>query len=308
MPNATPKQLCAGILAVILTPGCSADDVEASHIPAENVVRGQIVSSGQSAPPANVAVVWLALGGERDRLVAAPVASLVGEDAQEFTINLGVGPPPDEAFNLFTSATGSDALRAESCIGAIAALAPGAADVEPADITPADVVGVSLDTGVVYFARDGVPDNPNDEVTSDAARLGVTPTRGYHLYVQDAPPARRAEYNRCTAAGVCARWVGYPDDGFWWSAASAEYERCLEYTPDAETCILYYDASAGTGGGSTLTPEEQAENARCMSLVERRLSTDCQLPFAYPGNPLGFELSVTVELGTDILAEWYLGR
>jgi hypothetical protein len=182
-----------------------------------------------------------------------------------------------------------------------------AADADDESIRPADdILGVSLDHLVVYFASDPQPGDAEDEL---ARRYHVPARAGFHLARLDpmSSPGReqeRAAFRACRWQGLCVNTV--------WSSPSSvaaqldrwDYELCMaSSSPSPDSCT--FDMSGDP------TPERQVANEACtdkMTLMRALgggpgCSWAAARSVARP-NEGGFDAPVTLTLGAT-LVDWH---
>jgi len=295
-----------GSLGFLALAGCSSvsvpiggDGLEGQGAEREYLIRGDLGDFVAGFEPVEVGVGWFPVNngtyGDYGSHAVVSSARPLGPGQRTFVLDLAA--PPPEVFTLYRYDDGVNPAYdyvSDVAQGTVVALGPR--DTSTNEIFPDALLGVALETGVVYFKRDGDPSDPNDDVTGAAEWLGVEPTRGYHLYAIDAPAERRAATERCAWNGMCAASRGLGAFEQWHS--DRQYARCVSEMPDAERCTFTFT--------ETRTPDEAREHERCFALAMSRPAASCESPLEYPGNPLGFERRVTVRAGADVW-QWYIG-
>ncbi|HVH41895.1 MAG TPA: hypothetical protein VM925_06110 [Labilithrix sp.] len=146
--------------------------------------------------------------------------------------------------------------------GKIAALRAGA---DPAHVLPEDVLGVSPNAEIVYFARDA--GGPTDPLSARASSFKIAPSRGYHVSWLHEDPSILATMRSCAGddrlldntqySHVC--WLGHdgarqqPDP---WVAARWEddFEQC-KALHDPATTLLCDGVFMSGQGPDTVTPD-----------------------------------------------------
>lgn len=285
------------------------------------VLRGALAADGDFEMPAEgdgmtVGLVWLvgSPDGQKQPLLAE-VAQTEGEFPFGFRLSL-FSPPTREAqsYECLDKSNVPCLDRQVSPVyqGLIAVLDERA---DLAHLRQLDILGASLEYGVFYFERDGKADDFNDVVTLMASVYNVPPVRGYHLYAIGKDPELYAASRRCSYNGLCVQSkVSHDPEKQYW--ADHAFEECLELVPDAATCTEFsqicppgaVNASECTSyfaeRGSEPTPAEIAQNERCAALsLEHQPSEACgtlESPWRFPGNPLGFDATISIELGAGL--------
>jgi hypothetical protein len=185
----------------------------------------------------------------------------------------------------------------DAAFGTLSVLGVAQADARN-EVMPSDVLGTTLDVGIIYFKRDGRPGDPSDDMNLEAEGRGVPAKRGYHVHTIEMPDQARAANRQCHWHGLCVEVVG-DTDPVWAAFDEDQYARCLEELPAADRCRWV--------NGDLLTEAEAVENARCRALTEEhRSNVSCELPFDYPRHPLGSDAVVTVDAKAK-LWQWYFG-
>jgi hypothetical protein len=311
----------AGALALTgLAVGCSSQAGPDYAGEPLAVIHGAVVANGTAAssPPAGAqaAVLWL----PRKNVFTSATAQVEGSFPSQFSMKL-YAPPPAEALE-----PGGDPLpvggwpmtldRGPLALGWIVALA---ANADPTDIHPADVLGYSLESMVAYLDRDGDSTNPDDEVVRYAALWQFPPTKGYHLLKLEW--SDRTAYDRCVWNGFCydqteanpehvapvvwrdGRIFYYANQLFLFleAAAHQSYESCLQAFPDADRCTIVQPDPLTYPDGYDPT-----NNEACAALAAQHDRTafvtapraECGVPLRRVSNPDEFAMPVTVTMGT----------
>jgi hypothetical protein len=291
--------------SVSVPPGGDSDGDERTDAEQGALVEGELVGfAAGDAKPIAAAVTWYMVqnraefGDYFSHIVASAVTRLE-PDVGHFRLELS-DPPPPQAFVEYGHDDGVNPFYTapyEAAFGTVAVL--GVEQAGPRnEIAPADVRGVALDIGIVYFNRDGLVGDPNDDVNEEAASLGVPPTRGYHLHTVEMSREARAQNQQCMWNGLCVESIG-DEDAVEAELAQDMYAQCVEVAPDAERCRWVQ--------GDVLTEEEAVENARCRALMDQyRSNPNCKLPFEFPSYPLESPAAVTVDANAK-LWQWYFG-
>jgi hypothetical protein len=276
-------------------------------------VRGAIVGTAAGDEPVEVGVVWFPVHNHHvfgDYDTHAIVAQTVGvtPESSVFALELDESPPP-EAFSTYGYDDGVNPpseYLSPLVRGAIVVLRARHAR-STYEIFPEDILGFAPDRGVLYFTHDGndAPDGPLEgEVDGVAEWLGVSPTRGYHLYVKEVSDEERFRYRECVFRGLCVDSL-HDQDPFVEVTTDLDYARCVEEHPDAQRCSF---SSLEYSHPEALTPEQRTENARCYHLATNLPpSRNCQLEAGHPRNQSGFDLEVSVPIvAKPDLFQWYL--
>jgi len=257
-------------------------------------------------------LVWIVSSpnGQKSPLVAE-TARTEGEFPFGFRLTV-FSPPSSEAQSSFCPPGACDEPELSPIyIGLVAAL-DDRADLE--HVTPLDILGASLDYGVLYFERDANPDDPSDPIRPIAAAYNVPAVRGYHLYAIEKDQELYAAMRRCEANGLCIenKVAGGAPAQYW---PDRSFEECLALVPDAMTCTSYLETCGqGPSGfsctsyfddlGVEPTPAELAEDERCDALFTEHLPpAECgelERPWRNPANSLGFDASVSIRLGAGV--------
>jgi hypothetical protein len=267
-----------------------------------------------------VGLVWLVGSGDGQRApMVAETASTEGEFPFGFRLTVYSPPAPETQSYRCPELPCTDPAFDPVYQGFVAALAEGA-DLE--QISDDDILGVSLQNGVLYFERDADPNDPADIVAWTAAYYNVPAVRGYHLYTLQRDEAAYVALRRCEYNGLCVRTLG-PGDDRTQSFAEREFEECLALVPDALSCTTYSSGICSAGvteytcsgdyfeeQGREPTADELAENERCMALSAERSDTpipeeclELESPWQHPANPLGFDANISIQLGAGFY-EW----
>ncbi len=308
----------AVLLGALAALGCSSSQVAPDYAGEPLAVLSGALSADAgfdaSAPGdgMTVGLVWIVSSpdGQKSPLVAETAHT---EGAFPFGFKLTVFSPPTPEARSYGCPPGScdHPEPLPVYVGLVAALDDGA-DLER--VTALDILGASLDHGVFYFERDANPDDPSDEVAAIAARYNVPAVRGYHLYAIQKDQELYAALRRCEANGLCVenKVAGGAAAQYW---PDHVLEECLALVPDAITCTSYpEDCRPSPEGPSCVTyfdelgvdpaPAELAEEARCEALwIEHSQPAECgelESPWRFPGNPLGFDANVSIQLGKGL--------
>jgi hypothetical protein len=312
-----PSWWGAAVLAASGMLGCSSAQVAPDYAGEPlAVLQGALsgdaeLESVTTGEGMTVGLVWLVSSpdGSKSPLVAETART---EGEFPFGFRLTLFSPPSLAAE---SASCKDAACEEPSPspvyqGLVAAL-DDRADLE--HLTPLDILGASLDYGVLYFARDANRDDPMDMVATLAAAYHVPAERGYHLYAIDKDEERYAALRRCDANGLCveSKVAGGPVEQYW---PDHQFAECLELVPDAITCTSYPGICRPSPDGFSCpsyfdergvpaTPEELAEDARCSQLSIEHATDRCgalESPWQFPGNPQGFQANISIRLGAGL--------
>ncbi len=323
-PRRLQARLCTALLAALYALGCSSSQVAPDYAGEPLAVLQGALSAddGFGVPPAgdgmSVGLVWLVSSpnGEKSPLVAE-TAQTEGEFPFGFRLTIFSPPTPEAQSCPRCSAfePNPDVERSPVYQGLVAALDDGA-DLER--VTMLDILGVSLDYGVLYFERDANAEDPGDEVGLVASHYNVPAVQGYHLYRIQKDFELYAALRRCEKNGLCveSRTAGGEAARAW---TEAFFEECLELVPDALTCTLYppvcpwgaVDANECVTyfdeRGAEPTAAELAEDERCTALMAEHFPpAECgtlESPWQFPGNPLGFDANISIRLGAGLF-EW----
>jgi hypothetical protein len=238
----------------------------------------------------DAAIVFVDRWDERASGALANRVSVQGEFPAQFRIEVNAPPPPRP-----NNPTLSDTLPPEIGLGFVAAVAADSGNV----IQPREIQGVSVDTGILYFAVDGNADDPADPVSYLAKKASVPATRGYHLFRQTVTKEQESAYIVCTAAGLCDHRVLGESDlyGDHQRTKDRLFDECRALLADAPTCT-YYSHPANDA--------ENQEALRCFDLIvarDARAPSDCPIRVTLPENPQGLDLPITVTLGTT-MEDW----
>jgi hypothetical protein len=177
-----------------------------------------------------VAVYWLP--GLGDYYSGGAIVHAGGE-IPRFKLNF-FEPPPDAALRI--ESDGDMAIA----YGQLVLLAPGTSTTEPGGPFVQTIWGYSLDSMIIYFARDPRPpiELRPDAIESTAQHYGLPPTRGYHVVRMTL--GDRAERDlcqwrrgiRCENNGTCGR----ENSRVKLDALRLDFKLCQKAFPDAPTC------------------------------------------------------------------------
>jgi hypothetical protein len=301
---AAMKQWLNGALMMAGLLGCSAQVEPDYRGEPLATVRGALVTGDQAAPSeVDAALVWVSGAADEDGWPIARVR-VRGEFPAQFTIEV-FDPPPSSTVPVQQGDTLVQ-MPDPTAIGVLAAIAPNSGD----RISYDEILGVWLDGGVEYFQRDASGE-PIDFVQSEAERRKIPATQGYHLFRQTSDAQIEGAAFRCQYRDLCTHDVstgapaaGLPDRPGWTRYDTdlqllhdADFAKCQQYLEQPATCTIYHPEA--------LTPEEQAEDARCRALqqasYERYAEAEndgCSLPWQAIENPDGFDSPVSIQLGT----------
>jgi hypothetical protein len=253
------------------------------------VMNGTVTSLSNTAyGPVEAAVLWpVDRGMEEGPFLEAVRVSVGSSFPTDFRIEL-LEPPPTDS---------NDDSWPYVQQGLVAAIRPGSGPL----VEDENIVGVALDVGVAYVPQPSAATHPDwrdewqAEIEYRAQALGVPTTPGYHLYRTVVTEETEAEAYQCEAAhNLCVRYVDILVEGEETLSQDLRYEKCLKYNPDAEICTSYWG----------YTSEEQEEETfacgeRLRAQEEAAIGLQCPAWWRHPANTQGFELPVTIVLGTD---------
>jgi hypothetical protein len=176
-----------------------------------------------------VAVYWLPGFGD---YYSGGAAVHAGGEIPRFKLNF-FEPPPDAAQRI--EAGGEMAIA----YGQLVLLAPGTGFSEPYQPGVQTIWGYSLDSMILYFARDPRPSTPSrpDVIEEAGQYYGVPATRGYHVVrmtLGDRSERDLCQWGgrgRCEHRGTCGENSRVKAD-----AHQLDFDLCQKAMPDAPTC------------------------------------------------------------------------
>lgn len=308
-------------LGALCALGCSSQVTPEYQGEPMAVLHGALASDGDFALPASgdgmmVGLVWLVYSPDREKEpLLAEIARTEGEFPFGFKLSL-FKPPTREAQSYECGDPGNfpcqERVPSPVYQGIIAAL-DGRADLS--HVTESDMLGASIEHGVLYFERDENRDDPNDVVATMAGIYNVPALRGYHLYTVRKDQEAYEQQVRCQNNGLCVQALTSSARQAW---ADRLFQECVSLSPEATTCVSYPESCRQLAGGAVgcesyfgerggePSAAELAEHERCEALQEEHWqhdSCDFGRVHEFPGNPLGFDAEISIRMGAG-LYEW----
>jgi hypothetical protein len=288
------------LLTTALGLGCSAQ-VDPDY-PGEPLgrVHGALVTGSTPAPAGmEVAILYYGFGPNWERQSLGVSVPISATSPGTFEMDI-FSPPPPEAFGPLAwpegaTGTGPAFEPRKWTVGYIVALAP---DTDKSHVRPENILGVSLDYHILYFAEDAAPGSYEEFYASQYAVPG---TKGYQLsavYPLTLPEraAERAAYDQCRwLPGLCV-WQEDDINTREYDTSNWDYDDCMKRVPTPESCTTY--------NVRDVTPEQTAESNACQQKM-RDAGIGSQPPCprgptAKP-NPLGMSAPITVTMGATLL-------